>query len=55
MSNCFVVELDSSNYPFEFIIFYDLIIDNSEMKGEFGAGGSTLDTIGYEFTASRKD
>ena len=55
MANCFVVELDSSNFPLEFLIFNDLIIDNTQMKGEFAAGGSTIDYAGFEFSASRKD
>lgn len=53
--NCFVVELDSSNFPLEFIIFTGLIIGNSEMKGKYAAGGSTLDYAAFEFSASRKD
>ena len=52
--NCFVVELDSSYFPVEFLAFTDLKIDNIWMKGEFAAGGSTLDYTGLEFTASRK-
>ena len=53
--NCFIVALDSNYFPIEFIVFTDLIINNSEMKGQFTAGGSTIDTAGFEFTASRKD
>ena len=53
--DCFSVELDSSYYPVEFILFTDLIISNSEMTGQFAEAGSTIDTAGLEFTASRKD
>ena len=53
--DCFIIDLDSSYFPFELISFTGLIINNSEMKGNFTAGGSTIDTAGFEFTASRKD
>ena len=53
--DCFIVVLDSSYFPYESIVFAHLIINNSEMKGQFAAGGSTIDTAGFEFTASRKD
>jgi len=55
MANCFIVELDSSYFPMETLLFYDLIIDHSEMKGGFTVGGSTIDSGGSVFSASRKD
>lgn len=53
--NCFIVDLDSSYFPIEFLVFNDLIIDNSEMKGQFAVGGSTIDTPSFKFIASRKE
>lgn len=53
--NCFIIELDSSYFPIEFLLFTGLIIDDSKMKGKFGAGGSTIDYAVFEFSALRKD
>ena len=53
--NLFIVDLDSSYFPVEFLNFSDLIINNSQMKGQFAIAGSTIDTISFEFIASRKE
>lgn len=52
---CFGVDLDSSYFPIEFLVFADLIIDNLQMKGRFAIAGSTLDTPSIEFSASREE
>ena len=53
--DCFEIDLDSSYFPVEFLTFSDLIINNSQMKGQFAIAGSTIDTISFEFIASRKE
>jgi len=50
---CFSVDLDSSHFPIEFLLFTDLIIDNLQMKGRFTIAGSLLDSSPIEFSASR--
>ena len=53
--DCFEIVLDSSYFPFESLVFSDLIINNSQMKGNFTVSGSTIDYVGFEFIASRKE
>lgn len=52
---CFGVDLDSTYFPIEFLVFSDLIIGNLQMKGQFAVAGSTIDTGSFEFIASRKE
>ena len=51
--DCFIVDLDSTYLPVEALIFFNLKIDNKQMKGQFIQTGPTIQTHSIEFSASR--
>lgn len=56
-NDCFVVHLDSSFFPVEFLVYKNLKIDNSKMNGNLRPAGALIDLLGDPFTfiASRKE
>ncbi len=56
-NDCFVVHLDSSFFPVEFLIYTNLKIDNSKMSGNLSPGGALIDLLlpPFTFNASRKE
>ena len=49
-------KVDSTHFlPVDHVLFFDLLINNSEMKGKFVIGGPAIDILPIEFIASRKE